>query len=164
MYQLGFLASAVALLSFLTFRFVASVQDDPASVFQRFQDARNQGDADEAMTLVAPNVSYSDGTTCTLEYPCIGTDVMRNDVEVFVSEDAHSSATGKSEMSGAVIRTQLACQSPGRASIGLERTLSDVTIEVRNGHIVSWRSVSVANDPQTDWWLHHRPASGASSS
>ena len=147
------LAPVVALLAFLVFALGASAQDDPALVVQRFQDASNQGDVDAAMALVAPDLSYIAGPACPAERPCIGTDAIRRDVQLFISDRAYSSSTGNRGVSGTTVRVQLGTERSVQQSIGVERTLSDVTAEVRDGQISSWRSVSDTTDPQTAWWL-----------
>jgi hypothetical protein len=133
---------------------------EPASVLQRFQDARNRGDVDGAMALVAPDLRYSDsdGAACPPASPCVGTAAMQSDVQLFIAELVYSSSTGTPESSGAAVHARLASQSPGRSAIGLDRTLSDVTVEVRDSRLISWRSEGDATDPQTAWWLDHRPA------
>jgi hypothetical protein len=111
----------------------------------------------ELWPLVDKHVVYVDGADCTPGHPCLGADAMRNNVQLFVAQDAYSSTTGVSNSSDAVVDAQLENQSPGRAAMGLDRTLSDVRVEVRDGRIVSWRSVNEAADPQTARWLDHQP-------
>ena len=147
------LAPVLALLAFLTGAVGASAQDDPASVLQRFQDARNLGDVDGAMALVAPDLSYSGGPAS----PCIGTAALRRDVQLFIADQVYSSSIVSPDVSGTTVHARLASQSPSRSAIGLERTLSDLTAEVRDGQISSWRSGDDATDPQTAWWLDHQP-------
>lgn len=151
------LAPVLALLAFLTGAVGASAQDDPASVLQRFQDARNLGDVDGAMALVAPDLSYSGGPACPPASPCIGTAALRRDVQLFIADQVYSSSIVSPDVSGTTVHARLASQSPSRSAIGLERTLSDLTAEVRDGQISSWRSGDDATDPQTAWWLDHQP-------
>ena len=151
------LAPIVALLVFLVFAIGAYGQEDPSSVVQRFQDARNRGDVDATMALVATDVSYVSGLACPPERPCIGTDAVRRDVQLFISDGAYSSDIGNSDVSGTIVQVQLGTESSVQSSVGVERTLSDVTAEVRDGQISSWQSVSDVTDPQTAWWLDHQP-------
>src|SRR5579864_7950191 len=101
------LAPIVALLVFLVFAIGAYGQEDPSSVVQRFQDARNRGDVDATMALVATDVSYVSGLACPPERPCIGTDAVRRDVQLFISDGAYSSDIGNSDVSGTIVQVQL---------------------------------------------------------
>jgi hypothetical protein len=134
------------------------VATDPAGVLQRFQDARNQGDVDGAMQLVSDEVRYSGGSACPPQDPCIGADTFRRAVERSIANQVHSTTAGAAQVAGTTVHLSLLASSPGRAAIGVDRTLSDVTAEVVDGRIVSFGSDPDGDDPQTRWWLDHRPS------
>ena len=156
MHRALFLAPVVALIGLILWTAIASAQEDPASVLLRFQDARNRGDMESAMALVAPDLVYIGGPTCPPESPCVGTEALRHDLEQFSADQEYSSSAAGPDVSGTTVRVRFALQSPGRSAIGLDRTLSDVTATVQDGQLTSWRSVSVWTDPQTTWWLDHQ--------
>jgi hypothetical protein len=131
---------------------------DPAAVLLRFQDARNRGDMQSAMALVAPELVYVGGPTCPPESPCVGTDALRHDLDQFSANQEYSSSAAGPDVSGTTVRVRFAIQSPGRSAIGLDRTLADVTATVQDGQLTSWRTLSVWTDPQTAWWLDHQSA------
>jgi SnoaL-like domain len=130
-----------------------SAQTDPVSVLQNFQDARNAGDLDGVMALVAPDASYVGGPACPPENPCVGIDAMRANVQRYIAGHEQATIVGTPQVSGSVVKARLESRNPDRLAIGVERTLSDVTAEVRDRQLVSWASTSDASDPQTAVWL-----------
>jgi hypothetical protein len=135
----------------------AFAQEDPALILQQFQDGRNRGDVRQAMSLVAADVTYVDGSACPLESPCVGTDRVRREIQAFVFDDGYSYTIGVPEVSGTTIHARLASESTARSAIGISLTMSDVSAEVRDGQVISWRTVSDLTDDQTVWWLDHQP-------
>jgi hypothetical protein len=90
-----FLAPVVALIGVIVWTAIASAQEDPASVILRFQDARNRGDMESAMALVAPDLVYIGGPICPAESPCVGTEALRHTMEHFsANQESSSSAAG----------------------------------------------------------------------
>ena len=158
MHRALFLTPVVALIGLTVWTATASAQEDPALVLLRFQDARNRGDMESAMALVAPDLVYIGGPTCPPESPCLGTEALRHDLQQFSADQEYSSTAAGPDVSGMTVRVMFASQSPGRSAIGLDRTLSDVTATVQDGQLTSWRSVSLWTDPQTAWWLDHQAA------
>ena len=73
-----------------------------------------------------------------------------------VSLRSHAGEITVRGWSGPTVRVRLLSVSPGRSDIGVERTFSDVTMELVDGHIISWRSMSDSADAETAWWLDHR--------
>jgi len=153
-----FLALVVALIGVNVSTAMASAQEDPASVILHFQDARNRGDIESAMALVAPDLVYIDGGTCPPESQCVGTEALRHDIQQFSVDQEYSYSAAGPDVSGMGVRVRFAFQSPGRSAIGLDRTLSDLTATVQDGQLTTWRSESVRTDPQTAWWLDHEAA------
>lgn len=133
------------------------VPSDPAGVLQHFQDARNQGDVDGAMQLVSDEISFVGGASCTPQDPCVGADSFRQRVEQSIADQVHSITLGDALVSGTTVGTSVLATSPGRAALGLDRTLSEVTAEVVDGKIVSIVAYPDSDDAQTLWWLDHRP-------
>lgn len=158
MHRPVFRAPVMALICVFVLSTVASAQQDPASVILRFQDARNRGDIESALALVAPDLVYIGGPTCPAESPCVGAEALRRDLQQFSADKEYTSSAAGPDVSGTTVRIMFASQSPGRLAIGLERTLSDVTVTVQDGQVTSWRSVSLWTDPQTEWWLDHQTA------
>jgi hypothetical protein len=155
MHRPVFLALLVALIALNVPTATVSAQEDPASVILRFQDARNRGDVETAMAFVAPDLVYTGSATCPPESACIGTEALRHDLDQFSADQEYSSSAAGPDVSGMTVRIRFAFQSPARSAIGLDRTLSDVTATVQDGHLTSWQSVSVWTDTQTAWWLDH---------
>jgi hypothetical protein len=147
------LTPLAALLALLVSGVGASAQSDPVYVLQSFQDARNVGDLDGAMALVADDMSYIGGPACPPETPCLGVDAMRGNVQRYIAGQEQATIVGAPQVSGTVVKAHLESRNPGRLAIGVERTLSEVTVEVRDGQLASWAGTSDATDPQTAWWL-----------
>jgi hypothetical protein len=153
-----FLASVLALAGCFVVSLGASAEtDDPAAVLQGFQDAQNRGDVEGAMALVASDVSFVGGSACPSDNPCQGTDNMRRALRVFAADHVYSATLGTPEVSGSVVRARLAFQSDSRAAIGIDRTLSDVTVVVRDGQLIEYLGTNDRSDPQTAWWVDHQP-------
>ena len=132
----------------------ASAQSDPASVLQSFQAARNSGDLDGAMALVADDMSYVGGPACPPDNPCSGLDVMRGNIERYIAGQDQATIVGAPQvMSGTVVKAHLEYRNPDRLAMGVERTLAEVTVEVRDGQLASWGGISDTGDPQTVTWL-----------
>jgi hypothetical protein len=156
MHKLAFIAPALTVAALLTFPFVGTAQDDSAGLFRHFQDARNRGDVEASMALVASDMQYvNEGPVCSPESPCGGYEAFRRNVQLSISDQVFTSVIGSVDVSGPMVQVRLLSTSPSRSAIGVERTLSDVTIEMVDGQITSWRSVSDTADPQTMWWLDH---------
>jgi hypothetical protein len=153
-----FLALVVALIAVNLPTATVSAQEDPASVILRFQDARNRGDVETAMAFVSPDLVYAGTATRPTESPCVGTEALRHDLEQFSAAQEYGSSVAGPQVSGTAVWIRFAFQSPGRSAKGLDRTLSDGTATVQDGHVTTWQTVSVWTDPQTAWWLDHGPA------
>jgi hypothetical protein len=159
MHKLTLLAPALSLAALLMVPLPGSAQDNAATPFRQFQDARNGGELEAAMAVVASDVQYvDDGPVCSSASPCGGNQAFRRDVQLSISDHVFTSVVGSVEVSGPTLQVRLLSVSPGRADIGVERTFSEVTMELVDGQITSWRSMSDLADPQTVWWLDHRPA------
>ena len=104
------------------------------------------------MALVAEDMSYVGGAACTPDKPCIGRDAMRRIVQGYIAGHDTASIVGLPEVSGTTVKAHLESGNPDRRAIGVERTLSDVTVDVRNGLLTSWASINAAADPQTATW------------
>jgi hypothetical protein len=146
-------APVAAVFALLASSLGASAQSDPVSVLQSFQDARNVGDLEGAVALVADDMSYVGGPVCPPDNPCIGVDSMRSNIQRYIAGQEQAAIVGAPQVSGTVIKAHLESRSPDRLAIGVERTLSEVTVEVRDGQLASWGGTSDASDPQTATWL-----------
>src|SRR5215210_7801751 len=80
---------------------VAAQATDALSVVQRFLDARNAGNVEGTMALVADDMRYVGGPACTPDKPCIGKDfARRNVVENFIPGHTHVTIVGTPQVSG----------------------------------------------------------------
>lgn len=134
------------------------VPTDPAAVLQRFQDAADHGDVDAAMQLVSNDIRYVGGAACTEQYPCLGARTFRRVLELSIANQVRTTTVGAAKISGTTVRVRTLTASPGRSAIGVDRTLAEVTAEVADGILVSFRSEPDRDDAQTLWWLDHQSA------
>jgi hypothetical protein len=128
-------------------------------VLQRFQTALNQGDPDTAMQLVSEDIRFVGGVSCMPQAPCIGADSFRQRVLLSIANQVQTVTLGDILESGTTARMSVMVTSPGRASIGVDRTFSEVSAEVVDGTITSLATYPDSDDAQTLWWLDHRPDS-----
>jgi hypothetical protein len=161
MKRLRVFAPLAALLALLVSSVGASAQSDPVSVLHSFQDARNVGDLDGAMALVADDMRYVGGPACPPDNPCIGREAMRGTIERYIAGQEQATIVGAPLVSGTVVKATLESRNPERLAVGVERTLSEVTVEVRDGQLASWGGIADTSDPQTLTWLASQRAQQA---
>lgn len=170
-------AAAVALLAVTIFSSVIegrvlaelspgqiAASTDPASVLQRFPQARNQGDVDAAMQLVSDDIRFTADSACTVQVACVAASTFRGELEQSIGHHVQTLIVSAAQGSGTAVRVSILLTSPGRTAIGVDRTLADVSAAVATGRIVSFRSDPDSDDAQTRWWLDHKPASHSTAS
>src|SRR6266542_5443717 len=149
MKQRLFFLQVVALVALFVPALSVSAQADPVSILQHFIDSRNQADEAGAMALVAEEISYVAGSGCLLENPCVGTQAIRADVQLFISDHAHSILIGSPSVSGMTVTARAETSNDAVRAAGLDRVVYDYTVDVRDGKLTNLRGVQDASDPQT---------------
>lgn len=131
-------------------RSVLAQSTDPVSVLEQYYEARSRGDLVSAMSLVAPDATYTTG-------PCAPVCVGAADIEE--RELAPAMANGGQytpvsiNASGDTVTLQIEVRNGITRRIGIDRFLNDISAEVRDGKIVTYNAVSVPSDPQTATYL-----------
>jgi hypothetical protein len=120
--------------------------------------ARPRRPRSRSTQTVFSDIRHIEGFTCTPDDPCVGTDSFRRALELSISNQVRSTTLGTPTVAGTTVRVTMLATSPGRNAVGVDRTLSEVTADVVDGKIVSFRSDPDVDDPQTLWWLDHRPS------
>ncbi|HEX5504918.1 MAG TPA: nuclear transport factor 2 family protein [Thermomicrobiales bacterium] len=149
-----YLAVILALALLLLRALGVAAADDPATVFRRFIDLRNQGDVAGALALVTDDTRFSGGPRCTAASPCVGKAAVGASLQDF-STRSHAQATIASgpQVSGTTVRARLEVRDDATRAAGVDRIVTDVTVEMRAGLIANWLSVEDASDPQTARFL-----------
>jgi hypothetical protein len=149
MKQRLFVLPVVALVALFVPTLSVSAQADPVSILQQFVDARNQADETGAMALVADELRYVDGSACLLANPCVGPQVMRADIQLYIADHAQSTLIGSSSVSGTTVIARAETSNDAVRAAGVDRVVSEYTVDVRDGKLTSFRGVQDASDPQT---------------
>lgn len=128
--------------------------DDPATVVQRFFDARNHHDVAGALALVADDIRTVGGPSCTPAAPCIGVGAVRTDLEnVYIPKHIQLTIVGVPQVSGTTVQVRIEAHGDIFSAAGVERIVSNGTVEVRDGKIVSFISIPDASDAQSAQYL-----------
>lgn len=128
--------------------------DDPATVFQRFTDARNRGDVQGTLALVTDDIRVIGGPFCTPAAPCIGTAAFRTELENnYIGEHIQVTTVGAPQVSGTTVRARGEARGDIFRAGGADRVLNNQTAEVRDGKIANYLSVLDASDAQTAQYL-----------
>jgi hypothetical protein len=136
-------------------------EGDPGSSVWHFLDARNRGDLDASLALVADDLIYIDGWTCAEASPCVGREVVRRQLAYDIAEGTVTSLLGVPRVSGARVQLTALIWAAALEWIGVDRILATITAEARDGKLTLYRSDPDQSDAKTVWWLRHRPPSGA---
>ena len=146
------------LLAALLPALAVAAQDDPATVVQRFFDARNRYDVAGTLALVTDDIRFVGGPQCTPASPCVGREAFRAELQNYIADRAQVTIVGTPQVSGPTVRAR----TEGRADVfraaGVDRVVNDVTIEVRGGQLASHVGVPDASDPQTAQYLAYARA------
>jgi ketosteroid isomerase-like protein len=123
---------------------------DPISVLQQYYAARSRGDLAGAMSLVAPDATYTTGPCAPV---CVGAaDIQAREVGPAMANGGQYTAVNVSA-SGENVTLQIEVRNRITQQIGIDRFLNDVSAEVRDGKIVAYTAASVPSDPQTATYL-----------
>jgi hypothetical protein len=123
---------------------------DPVSVLQQYYEARSRGDLVTAMSFIAPDATYTTGPCAPV---CVGAaDIQEREVGPAMTNGGQYTAIGVSA-SGGTVTLQIEVRNKITRQIGIDRFLNDVSAEVRDGNIITYKAVSVASDPQTATYL-----------
>ncbi len=139
----------VLLLTLLMAVAPVAAADDPATVLQRFNDARNRGDIAGALALVANDIRFVGGPFCTPDRPCSGAEAVRQDMQQFIAMHVQLTGVGAPAVTGTTVRQRFEAHGDTIRAAGVERVLSDLTVEVRDGKIVSYLEIPDTSDAQT---------------
>ncbi|MDQ6906105.1 MAG: nuclear transport factor 2 family protein, partial [Chloroflexota bacterium] len=123
--------------------------DDPATVFQRFSDARNRGDVQGALAFVTDDIRFVGGPFCTGDRPCIGAAAVRQDMQQFIAMHVQLTGIGAPVVTGTTVHQRFEARGDTIRAAGVERVVTDLTVEVRDGKIVSYLEAPDTSDPQT---------------
>jgi hypothetical protein len=107
---------------------------------------------ERTLASVAPNITYVGGPLCPPDKPCVGTDALREDAELFIADQVQNTVIDTPEVDGSTVKVRVEVRSPDRRGIGVERTLADFAAEVQDGKLVSLRITPDAADPPTAAW------------
>jgi hypothetical protein len=161
---LGLLLLGTALLALLGAAPTVAAQDAPATVVQRFFDARNRYDVPATLALVTDDFRFVGGPACTAANPCVGRDGLRANLQEFVANRAKATIVGAPQVSGTTVVVRIEVRSDLIRRAGVERIVNTVTLEVRGNQLASHVAVPDASDAQTAQflaWLQSQQGAGA---
>lgn len=123
--------------------------DDPATLLQRFNDARNSGDVSGAVALVTDDVRFAEGPTCQPDRPCIGAVAVRRELENGLAVHVQGIVVGMPVVTGSSVRFRAEVYSDPFTAVGVARIIVNGTVEVRDGKIASYIDIPDMSDAQT---------------
>jgi ketosteroid isomerase-like protein len=137
----------VATLALLAFVPAVSAQaTDPLSVLQRYYDARNRGDLAGALSVVAPDATYTTGPCAPV---CAGVDdIQKRELEPSMANGGQYTMVSV-DVSGTTVTFQIEVRNNITRLAGIDRFLNAITADIRDGKIVTYQAVSLPDDPQT---------------
>ena len=137
----------IPLLPLLLIAVPVDAADDPLSFLQAFVDARNSGDIAAAAPLMADDTVFVGGPGCTAANPCVGAEAHLAELQGFSALHAHVTLVSP-RTSGSTVHARTESQNDLTRAAGVDRTVADLTAEVHDGKITTWRSIQDPNDPQ----------------
>ena len=157
MRRLHFLCAALGLGLLLGLPLGAGAQGtDPAAttraLFERFIDTRNRGDLAGLLALVTDDVRFVGGPECPPPAPCLGTEALQREFRSYTQAQVRVTVVGPPQVSGTTLRARVEASGAAQRAVGVDRAISDVTVEVRDGKVASWIGILDASDPQTARW------------
>ncbi len=123
------------LLAVLPASLAVAAADDPATVVQRFFDARTRGDVQGALALVADDIRLVGGPRCTPANPCLGTSAFRAEMQAIVADHIQVTIVGIPQVSGTTVHVRIEEHGDIFSAAGVKRIVSNGTAEVRDGKI-----------------------------
>ncbi len=141
------------LLAVLPASRAVAAADDPATVFQRFNDARNRADVAGTLALVTDDIRLVAGDPCTSATPCVGVAANRAYLEDYISVHGKVTIVGTPQVSGTTMHARIEVRSDRIRAAGVERIVNNLTVEVRDGKLASYNAVPEMSDAQTAQFL-----------
>jgi LPXTG-motif cell wall-anchored protein len=123
----------------------AIAQADPVATFQQAVDARNRGDLDGVMRLMADDAVRQDGSC---QPNCTGQASLRRSFQQNIDEHFQATVLA-AQANGSTVTARAELRSDVFRASGAERVISDFNLQVRDGKISRWSSTLDTNDPQT---------------
>ena len=117
-----------------------SAADDPLSVVQAFIDARNGGDIAAASPLMADTTASVGGPGCPVASPCVGAAAHQSELEGFAALHAQVTLVAP-RVSGTTVEGRMEGRNDLTRAAGVDRTVSDLTADVQDGQITTWRVI-----------------------
>ncbi len=134
--------------------FAVAAADDPATVFQRFNDARNRADVAGTLALVTDDIRLVGGPQCTPAAPCIGAAAFRTDLENnYIGGHTKVTIVDVPQVTGTTVHARIEVRSDRIRAAGVERIVNNLTVEVRDGKLASYIAVPEMSDAQTAQFL-----------
>ncbi len=165
MKRLSLVVPALALLALLGAAPMVAAQDAPATVVQRFFEARNRYDVPGTLALVTDDFRFVGGPACTPASPCLGREGLRAHLQQeFIPQRAQATIVGAPQVSGTTVVVRIEVRSDLIRRAGVERVVNTVTLEVRGAQLASHVAVPDASDAQTAQylaWLQSQQGAGA---
>jgi len=141
------------LLAVLPASLAVAAADGPATVVQRFFDARNRYDIEGTLALVTDDIRFVGGPACTPAAPCVGVAALRAELGNFIADHAQVTIVGVPQVSGTTVRLRIEGRADPFRAAGVERIVNNVTVEVRDGRIATHFGIPDASDAQTAQYL-----------
>ena len=129
--------------------FAVAAADDPATVVRRFIEVRNRYDVEGTLALVTDDIRFVAGPYCTPATPCVGVATQRAELKNFIADRVQVAIVGVPQVSGTTVRIRTEVRADPFRAAGVERTVENETVEVRDGKVASLISVPDASDAQT---------------
>ncbi len=145
------------LLAVLPASLAVAAADDPATVVQRFFDARNRGDVDATLALVTDDFRFVGGPDCTPATPCVGVAAQRADLRDFIAHHIQVIIVGVPQVSGTTVKVRVEARGDPIRAAGVERLVENETAVVRDGKIASLIGTPDTSDAQTARFLASPP-------
>ena len=121
---------------------------DPLSIVQRFYAALNAENQAAALDLVADDVYVPNTRLCPPGQVCRGKAPVELDVSGGIQAHARYTLAAP-QVVGTTLTADVERRFPRLQAFGVERLLSKLTVEVRDGKIATYQNVDDDTDPQT---------------
>jgi ketosteroid isomerase-like protein len=139
---------------------VFAQESDPVTVLQQYYEARSRGDLAGAMSVVAPDATYTTGPCAPV---CVGAaDIQQREVGPAMANGGQYTAVNVNVSGNAAVTLQLEVRNKITKQIGIDRFLNDISAEVRDGKIVAYKAALVPTDPQTATYIAFSSSQAAS--
>ncbi len=127
--------------------------DNPATIVQRYIDARNRYDVEGTLALVTDDFRLVAGPQCTPASPCIGVAAQRAELANYIRDHAQVTIVGDPQVTGTTVRVRTEGRADPFRAAGAERLILLGTVEVRDGKLASYIDAPDMSDAQTAQYL-----------